>query len=71
MRSQNRRILLILDNARVHPFDFEFSNIELLYLPPNCTSEIQPLDQGIIKSFKDNYKTLINQFVLLEMEHKY
>jgi len=26
--------------------------IELIFLPPNTTSEIQPCDQGIIKTFK-------------------
>lgn len=70
MITENRKILLILDNAPVHPCDSTFSNVEMLYLPPNCTSRIQPLDQGIIKSFKDQYKRLINRFVLMEMENE-
>ncbi len=55
----NRRILLILDNAPVHPFNIEYPNIELLYLPPNTTSKIQPLDRGIIRSFKSIYRRLL------------
>ena len=35
-------------------------NIELFYFPPNTTSLIQPLDQGIIKIFKDYYKKCLS-----------
>ena len=31
------------------------------YLPPNCTSLIQPTDQGIIRCFKCLYRKLIVQ----------
>ncbi|KAG0435791.1 Tigger transposable element-derived protein 6, partial [Dictyocoela muelleri] len=44
MKSENRKILLTLDNALVHLLDVEYSNIELFYFPPNVTSKIQPLD---------------------------
>jgi hypothetical protein len=56
MRNQDRTILLILDNAPCHPRQHKFSNLELLYLPPNVTSCLQPLDQGIIRAFKVNYR---------------
>jgi len=55
MKKENRKILLLLDNAPVHNTDKVFSNIELYYLPLNSTSKIQPLDQGIIKAFKAHY----------------
>lgn len=64
LKNSNRKILLIIDNAPVHPKDVEYSNIELFYLIPNVTSLIQPCDQGIIKSFKDHYKKYINQKIL-------
>ena len=42
-------------------------------MPPNCTSVIQPLDQGIIHAFKNIYKKLIFKFMLLcaEEEREY
>ena len=56
MKSQKRNILLLLDNAPVHPIDLNLSNICLLFFPKNSTSIIQPLDQGIIRSFKCHYR---------------
>ena len=60
MKAEDREILLLLDNAPIHPKDFKLSNIELFFFPPNTSSLIQPLDQGIIKSFKDYYKKFLS-----------
>ena len=51
------KILLILDNAPGHPaFLDDFNpNIKVAYLPPNTTSILQPMDQGVIASFKAYY----------------
>ncbi|KAG0420115.1 Tigger transposable element-derived protein 1 [Dictyocoela roeselum] len=49
-----RKILLILDNAPLHP-DVTHSNVELMFLPKNRTSIIQPLDMGVIKASKSHY----------------
>lgn len=51
------KILLILDNAPGHPAyldDFN-PNVKVAYLPPNTTSLLQPMDQGVIASFKAYY----------------
>ena len=50
-----RKILLFIDNATVHS-DIELSNVRILFFPPNATSHLQPLDQGIIKNFKMHYR---------------
>ncbi|KAG0421444.1 Tigger transposable element-derived protein 4, partial [Dictyocoela muelleri] len=68
MMKQKRKILLTLDNAPVHPVGFESSNLELLYFPPGVTSKIQPLDQGIIKTFKCYYKKNLNAKINLESD---
>ncbi|XP_007083430.1 tigger transposable element-derived protein 1-like [Panthera tigris] len=52
------KVLLILDNAPVHcceELKNAHPNVEVLFMPPNTTSLIQPLDQGIIKAFKAHY----------------
>ncbi len=60
MRRQNRNILLLVDNAPTHAL-YEttyLTNITIKYLPPNTTSHLQPCDQGIINSFKSQYRKL-------------
>lgn len=49
------KALLLVDNASGHPSDLNHPNIKVVFLPPNTTSIIQPLDQGIIKCFKSYY----------------
>ncbi|KAG0441489.1 Tigger transposable element-derived protein 6 [Dictyocoela muelleri] len=55
LKNKNREILLILDYCYSHKITSELSNIELLFLPKNSTSKLQPLDAGIIKSLKAKY----------------
>jgi hypothetical protein len=54
MRRQNRNILLLADNTPTHLMDETvlLSNIKVHFLPPNTTAHLQPLDAGIINSFK-------------------
>ena len=54
---QGRKVCLLMDNFSAHKA--KCSNIEFVFLPPNCTSVIQPLDQGIIKMAKDKAKRII------------
>lgn len=63
MIQQNRKILLMLDNAPCHP-TIELSNVKLLFLPPNTTSATQPLDAGIIRIFKLRYRQLLLNYLL-------
>ena len=55
-----RDILLTMDNFSAHALALELapppSNIRICWLPPNATSRYQPLDQGIIASFKVHYR---------------
>lgn len=59
MRAQGRHIALITDNAPTHPppdkppIDYSgpkppaLDHVMLIYLPPNTTAWLQPLDAGI------------------------
>src|SRR4051794_31015611 len=59
-RIQNRKVLLLLDNAPSHNWDRTLSldNVHVEFLPPNLTSHIQPMDAGIIANFKAKYRVL-------------
>lgn len=48
---------MILDNAPGHPttLDTLCENVKVTFLPPNTTSLLQPMDQGIIATFKAYY----------------
>ena len=51
------KILMLLDNAPAHPqvlLDLN-EDISFVYLLPNTTSLIQPMDQGIIRMFKTHF----------------
>ena len=47
-------VILTLDNAGCHPPDLDtiLNHVEVRYMPPNTTPLIQPMDQGVIYSFK-------------------
>ena len=55
MRKAGRKNVLFMDNASSHSSN-NLSNIKLVYLPPNMTSELQPMDKGIIQAFKLLYR---------------
>ncbi|UYV66199.1 hypothetical protein LAZ67_4000679 [Cordylochernes scorpioides] len=61
------KILLILDNAPGDP-NLEHPNIKVVFFPPNTTSLIQPLDQGIISTFKKYYVKFTFQFIFDKLE---
>ena len=54
---QKRKVALVLDNCTAHPdCNATLKAIKLVFLPPNTTSVTQPMDQGIIASFKAHYR---------------
>jgi hypothetical protein len=70
MRDKNIyfKVLLILDNASCHQIKLEHPNVKIVFLPPNCTSIIQPLDQGIISTFKMHYTKKAFQVIFSRLE---
>jgi hypothetical protein len=65
MRRQGRYILLLCDNAPSHkhnPTDYPHVCVE--FLAPNLTAWIQPLDGGMISSFKTQCKRRFVRFAL-------
>lgn len=52
-------VILLLDNAPGHPPADELHavnpHVQVVYLPPNTSALIQPMDQGLIATFKSYY----------------
>ncbi|CAG8837553.1 7029_t:CDS:1, partial [Cetraspora pellucida] len=57
------------DNAKCHSFEnLKLHNTTLHYLPPNTTSRLQPMDAGIIMSFKRRYRNYFIKWLLDQYE---
>ena len=54
-----KRKALIMDNCRAHPDVPDLKAIKMFYLPPNTTSKLQPMDQGIIQVLKVYYRNML------------
>jgi hypothetical protein len=73
-----RKVILLMDNFSAHeaavseleamPLGSGLLNTEICWLPPNTTSRLQPLDQGIIASFKARYKKRWISYMLEQYE---
>lgn len=68
MIKENRNILLFIDNCSAHP-KLSFTNIKLLFFPPNTTSVLQPMDQGVIRSFKSFYRRGVSKRLISHLEN--
>lgn len=63
MKAEGRKVLLLMDNFSGHELAVQLvggkqglSHVRIEWLPPNTTSHWQPMDQGIIASFKLQYR---------------
>ena len=68
MRAEKRSVLLLLDNIHQRCYRINFLTSKILFVPPNTTSKLQPLDLGIIANFKAHYKRLFLQHVLARID---
>jgi DDE superfamily endonuclease len=75
MRARGKKILLLLDNFLGHELGVQLvggleglNNVRIAWLPPNTTSQWQPLDQGIIASFKLQYRRRWIKYMLRQYE---
>lgn len=62
------RVLLIMDNAGGHPVDLSHEGVQIEFLPPNTTSLLQPMDQGVIRAFKALYTGNCLQQLVAEID---
>ena len=55
---EKKKVAFIIDNCPAYRTIDNPKSIELIFLPPNTTSKLQPIDQGVIRSLKAYYKAL-------------
>ena len=67
-----QKAVLVLDNCSAHPGEDELvsddKKIIAKFLPPNVTSLIQPMDQGVLESIKRRYKRKLLEELILKDE---
>jgi hypothetical protein len=63
MQIKNRKAFILLNNVLCHP-EMELSNVKLVFLSPNTTAGMQPLDSRIIQNFKVKYHKMLLEFLL-------
>lgn len=77
MSKMKQKFILLVNYCAAHLISANISNLKIEFLPPNCTSILQPIDQGIIKNIKVNFrrrlvenilKTLNIRFLLLDLQ---
>ena len=67
-RIAGRHVLYECDNVSSHQVK-EHSHIKFLMLPPNSTSILQPLDQGILPPVKRRYKKKLAERYLISVKN--
>ncbi|XP_053691682.1 jerky protein homolog-like [Sabethes cyaneus] len=68
------KALLVLDNCTAHydgsdNLESDDGLIQAIYLPPNVTSECQPMDQAVINAIKTRYKRKLMLALVLENDY--
>ncbi|GBM80170.1 Tigger transposable element-derived protein 4 [Araneus ventricosus] len=56
LAKKKRKIVLLIDNYTAHIEPSNFQWIKVVFLSPNTTSVLQPMDQGVIRSLKCRYR---------------
>ena len=58
MEAQGRHVVLLSDNCPSHTKfnQDDYPNVQIIFFQPKMTSHLQPMDAGIIRTFKAIYK---------------
>ena len=68
MIAEGRKITMIVDYCPAHPHVEGLQAVELIFLPPNITSKLQPMDQGVIRSLKAKYRSAVVKLYITRIE---
>ena len=68
MIAEGRNITVIVDNCPAHPHVEGLQAVELIFLPPNTTCKLQPMEQGVIRSLKAKYRSAVVKLYITRIE---
>ena len=67
-RLSGKKVLLLMDNASVHRIDDaqikRLKVTQIAFFPANTTSQLQPMDAGIIQAFKLYYRQSLHSHIV-------
>jgi hypothetical protein len=67
MIKENINFIFFHDNVPYHP-KVTLLNVKITWFPANATSVLQPMDMGVIYTFKSHYKRFLMQSLILNVE---
>ena len=70
LQTSKRKVVLLVDNCTAHSITANLKSIEIVYLPANTTSILQPCDQGIIRTLKARYRNEMRRRILNEIDNE-
>ena len=53
---EGRKIALLIDNCPAHPLVSDLTNVQLVFLPSNTATVLQPMGQGAIRGLEAHYR---------------
>jgi hypothetical protein len=69
LAKKKKKAVLLIDNAPVHGPATDMSNLKVIFLEPNTTSHIQPMDAGIIRTFKTYYRSIFLRHLVAKYDN--
>ena len=69
IKKGKQKFWFFFDPCSMHPPDIDFFfNIKIIFFLANCTSVLQPCDEGLIKNLKIHCRNQLVQLILLSIE---
>ena len=65
---EGRNVAFVIDNCPAHPHIDNLKAIKLYFLPPNTTSKIQLVDQGVIRTLTVKYRKNVARKIINSVE---
>ena len=68
--SEGRKVDLVIDSCPAYPQIGNLKLIKLFLFPPNRTSQTLPMDRGVIRSVKAQYRKEVVRKIIQSVEKK-